>query len=148
MMRYLNPQAPPLQQLRREMDRLVSNVMGYLPDGLMPPGVRARPAVNVWEEGDTVKVEAELPGIRPEQIEISVIGGELSLKVERVAVEQADVTYHRRERPVGTMTRMLRLPSDVDSQRVAADLRDGVLTISLPKAEAAKPRKINVSVSS
>ncbi len=135
----------PWQQFRREMDRLVSNVCDYIPDGLLPAGARSLPALNVWEEGDVLKVEAELPGVRPDDLEISVVGGELTLKVGRPGVEQADVKYHRRERSAGTFARVLRLPIEVDVDRVQADLRNGVLTITLPKTEAAKPRKINVA---
>lgn len=135
----------PWQQFRREMDRLVSNVCDYIPDGLLPAGARLLPALNVWEEGDALKVEAELPGVRPDDLEISVVGSELTLKVGRPGVEQADVKYHRRERSVGTFVRVLRLPVEIDVDRVQADLRNGVLTITLPKTEAAKPRKISVS---
>ena len=135
----------PWQQLRREMDRLMSNMFDYIPDGLLPAGARSLPALNVWEEGEALKVEAELPGVRADDLEISVAGGELTLKVGRPDVEQADVKYHRRERSVGTFVRVLRLPVEVDVDRVQADLRNGVLTITLPKTEAAKPRKISVS---
>lgn len=141
--RYWNPGGSALGQLREEMDRLVSGFANVLPDAPWFGG-RSRPALNVWEEADALKVEAELPGVQNEQIEVSVAGGEMSLKVARPDVEQADVTYHRRERPVGTFTRVLRLPFEVDAEKVQADLRDGVLTITLPKAEAAKPRKIVV----
>lgn len=147
VLRYINPPPQRLQQLRHDLDRMMSGMMGYLPDGLWPAGPRSKPALNLWEEGDALKIEAELPGVKAEQIDISVVGGELALKVERPEIEQADVTYHRRERPVGAFTRVLRLPVEVDGDRVQADLRDGVLTITLPKAEVAKPRKIDVKAS-
>lgn len=141
--RYWNAGVPTLSQLRQEVDRLVSGVASVLPDAPWF-GSPSRPALNVWEEGDGLKIEAELPGVQNEHVEVSVAGGEMSLKVERPEVEQADVTYHRRERPVGTFTRVLRLPFEVDAERVQADLKDGVLTITLPKSAAAKPRKIVV----
>lgn len=148
MVRYMFGLPQPWQQIRREMDRLMSSVLDYLPDGLaplVPAGVRSQPALNVWEEGDALKVEAELPGVRPDDLDISVVGGELTLKVNRPDVQQSDVKYHRRERSVGTFTRVLRLPVEIDADHVQAELRNGVLTITLPKSEAARPRKIAVS---
>ncbi len=86
-----------------------------------------------------------MPGIKSEQLDISVAGGELSVKVNAPDVSEDDVTYHRRERPVGSFSRIVRLPVEVNADRVEADLHDGVLTITLPKAASAKPRKINVT---
>ncbi len=106
---------------------------------------RNQPAINVWEQDDALKVEMELPGVKGEQLDISVAGGELSVKVNAPDDAQEGVTYHRRERPVGSFSRIVRLPIEVNADRVEADLRDGVLTITLPKAESAKPRKINVT---
>jgi HSP20 family protein len=93
-------------------------------------------------------VELEVPGVKHDQVEISVAGGELSLAIRRPEVEQPGVTYHRRERPVGAFSRVLRLPADVDAEKVGAELKNGVLLITLPKAESAKPRKINVTAGS
>jgi HSP20 family protein len=72
----------------------------------------------------------------------------LSLKVRRPEPQREGATYHRQERPVGEFSRLLRLPVEIDAGRVQADLRDGVLTITLPKAESAKPRKIAVNAAS
>jgi HSP20 family protein len=141
--RYFGPSAKTLHQLRQEMDRLVTGFLGHLPEGFRFGG-RAEPAMNVWEEADALKVEAELPGVKADQIDVAVAGGELTLKVDRPVGEQADVTYHRRERAAIGATRTLRLPVEVNADRVQADLSNGVLTITLPKAEAAKPRRINV----
>jgi HSP20 family protein len=135
----------PLNQFRDEMDRLLTGVFGPAADGILPAVFRSQPAVNVWEQGDALLVEMEVPGVKNDQIDISVAGDELSVKVERPEPADEDVTYHRRERPVGPQTRVLRLPVEVDGDRVEAELRDGVLMITLPKAENAKPRKINVT---
>jgi HSP20 family protein len=141
---YRNPRSS-LQQLRSDVDRLVSGFLGSLPEVPWPGAGRSQPAVNIWEEPDALMAELEVPGVKPEEVEISVVGGELSLKIDRPEVQEQGVTYHRRERPVGTFTRVLRLPTDVDADRVEAELRDGVLTVRLPKAESAKPRKIKVA---
>jgi HSP20 family protein len=83
-----------------------------------------------------------------DQIEISVVGNELSLKVQRPDLAQDGVAYHRRERPTGNFTRVLRLPVEVNADKVQAELAHGVLTLTLPKAESAKPRKIKVATAS
>jgi HSP20 family protein len=79
-------------------------------------------------------------------VDISVAGDELTLKVERPEVGQEGLRYHRQERPVGSFTRIVRLPAEVEPGAVRAELHDGVLSVSLPKAAAAKPRKIEVAV--
>jgi len=135
----------PLAQLRREMDRLVS---GWVPDGLEWPWtgmLRSQPAVNVWETPESIYVELEVPGLKSDQLDVSVVGDQLSIKIERPEPTEQNVTYHRRERAVGSFLRVVQLPAEVDANRVAAELQHGVLTIELPKAEAAKPRKIQVT---
>ena len=145
VMTFRNPFLP-VHQLRDEMDRLLTGLLGQTPEWTLP-GVRpAQPAVNVWEDADKIMLEAELPGLKSQQVDISVAGDELTLKVQRPDVEQEGVQYHRRERPVGSFTRIVRLPAEVDPAAVRAELHDGVLSISLPKTAAAKPRKIEVAV--
>ncbi len=144
VLRYMGPRYP-VQQLRREMDRLLSGFAGGVGDVSWPLTGRGRPALNAWETDDAFQVELELPGVKGDQIDLSVVGDELTIKVERPDTEQEGVTYHRRERPVGSFARVFRLPLPVDADRVAADMRNGVLTITLPKSESARPRKIPVS---
>jgi HSP20 family protein len=129
----------PFGDLRREVDRLFDDFSGPLAGGRG----RSFPAMNVWENEENLHVEAELPGLTMDDIEVTVVGDELSIKGERKpAIEQG--TFHRRERGVGEFTRFVTLPMDVDAEKVEAVLRDGVLTITLPKAAAAKPRRIQV----
>ncbi len=135
----------PLTQLRREMDRLLS---GRYPDGLEWPWtglLRSQPAVNVWETPESIHVELEVPGLKSDQLDISVVGDQLSIKVERPEPTEENATYHRRERAVGSFLRVVQLPAEVDADRVGAELHQGVLTIQLPKAATAKPRKIQVT---
>lgn len=134
----------PLYQFRDELDRLFNGFFGPTYEGLPGLAFRGQPAVNVWEQGDAVMVEMEVPGVTNEQIDLSVLGNELTIRINRSKGNEEGVVYHRRERPVGEITRVLPLPSDVDADRVAADLRDGVLTITLPKVASVKPRKITV----
>jgi HSP20 family protein len=134
----------PFTQLRREMERLFADIF----EGRGFPGPtwleRQRPLVNIWEDQDTFFVEMEVPGVKSENVDISVVGNELTIKVHYPDEKPEGVTYHRRERPVGDYARIVRLPSEVNADRVEASLENGVLTVKLPKAEAARPRKINV----
>jgi len=135
----------PMLQFRHDMDRLLSGFLGSIAETGWPLAGRARPAVNVWEDSETVFAELELPGVKSDQVGLSVVGNELSIKVEQPVVDQEGVTYHRRERGVGSLARVLRLPVDVDADRVEAELVHGVLTITLPKSEAARPKRIQVA---
>lgn len=138
----------PVAHLRDEMDRLLTGFFGQPIEGLWPSAGRGQPALNLWEQSDALVAELEVPGVTAEQIDVSVVGGELSLQLQRPELQQEGVTYHRRERPVGALSRVLRLPADVDGNNVQAELKDGVLTITLPKAEESKPRKIRVTAAS
>lgn len=122
-------------QAQSEVQRLWPQVGGL---------VGGYPSLNVWEEGDIVYAEAEVPGVKADELELSVVGKELTVKGRRAAPTAPDATYHRRERGVGEFVRTVKLPVDVDADKVEASLVDGVLTITMPKAETAKPRKINV----
>jgi len=107
--------------------------------------MRNQPAVNLWETPEAVQVELEVPGLKSNELDVSVVGNQLSIKIEQSEGQEEGVTYHRRERPVGSFVRVLRLPVEVDANKVEADLKHGVLTVKLPKAEAARPRKIRVT---
>jgi HSP20 family protein len=135
----------PFHQLRSEMDRLLNGFLGNAYDGGGLSVVsRGQPAVNLWDQNDSLMLEMEIPGVKSEQIDISVAGNELTVKVQRPDLAEESITYHRRERPVGDFTRVLPLPCEVDPDKVKAELQNGVLTLTLPKAEAVKPWKINV----
>jgi HSP20 family protein len=136
----------PFHQLRSEMDRLLNGFLGSTFNGGSHPTVgRGQPAVNLWDKNDALMLEMEIPGVKSEQIDISVVGMELTIKIQRPDVAEEGVTYHRRERPVGDFTRVLRLPCEVNPDKVSAEFQHGVLTLTLPKAEVAKPRKISVT---
>lgn len=134
----------PLYQLRDEMDRLLSGALGASPVGVLAR--REGPAVNLWEEGDALKLEMEVPGVTQEHLDLSVVDNELTIHVELPEHEEEGVTYHRRERPVGSFSRRVALPVEVDAEHVSAELSGGVLRVTLPKAPSAKPRKIEVNV--
>lgn len=102
------------------------------------------PALNVWADESALHVEAELPGLALDALELTVLGDELTIAGERSDVIEEGSTWHRRERGVGKFSRVVRLPFDVHAAAVEARLEHGVLHVSLPKAEAARPRKIEV----
>lgn len=136
-----NPLWSQLQQLQGEMNRLFDRWGG---SGTAADG-DVFPALNVWEEGDQVTVEAELPGLDLKDLEIYVLGGnQLSLKGERKPNVPEDGTWHRRERTYGAFSRTLTLPFPVDPDKVDARLEQGVLRITLNKHESARARKIPV----
>lgn len=136
----------PVLQLRDEVDRLLTNAFG---NGVV--GARrfvsglSFPSLNVWEDDANLYVEAELPGVKAEDLDVSVVGEELTLKGKRGDDAPQEASYHRRERGVGEFTRVLRLPVPVNPDQVQASLENGVLQLTLPKAESAKPRKIKVN---
>jgi HSP20 family protein len=103
------------------------------------------PLTNVTEDDDNYYVRAELPGMAADEIDISVTGDSLSISGERhIPAEKEEAKYHRREREAGKFSRIISLPAQIDTDKVEANCTDGVLTISLPKAQAAKPKQITV----
>jgi HSP20 family protein len=119
----------------------LTNRLDWLREDLEPAFL---PPLNVWEEGDTLKVDVEIPGVKLEDVEVSFDKGELTIKGEKKLVIQESATLHRRERLAGTFTRTMTVPWEIKADQVSADLKDGILTVTLPKAEAAKPRKVAV----
>jgi HSP20 family protein len=135
----------PVSTLRGEVDRLFGDFFGPAGAPASTTGTHAFPALNIWEREGELFVEAELPGLKNDDLDISVVGQQLVIKGRRADFEpQEGVAFHRRERGVGEFVRAVDLPVEVDADRVEAKLADGVLVITLPKAEAAKPRKIQV----
>jgi len=103
------------------------------------------PALNIWSNEDELIITAEVPGINPEDLDISVVGDSLTLKGAREVEElEEGARYHRQERGYGNFSRTVQLPFPVDIDSVNAKFTNGVLEINLPRAEADKPRKIAV----
>jgi len=129
-----------LRQIQQQMDQLF--------DQAYYPRSSEYPAVNVYTNEDAALVEVELPGFDSEDIDISVVQNTLTLRGVRKPVELKNgESFHRRERWVGQFVRTLELPFEVQTDRVEAECRSGVLTIRLPRAEEHKPRKISVKAS-
>jgi len=142
MLARMMNQFTPLMRLQDEMNRLFEN---FFEDAPALRGYAAGyPGVNLWEDGDAAYVEAELPGLSMEDIEVTVTGNEVTLSGERKIADWKDASYHRRERASGRFSRVLTLPWEIDADKVEAKLHDGVLTIKLPKCESCKPKKVKV----
>ena len=106
------------------------------------------PAVDILENEQSLVLKADIPGMTENEIGISIENGTLTLKGERKFETQEDKAgYHRIERSYGTFARSFLLPDSVDAEHVAADYKNGLLTVTIPKKEVAKPRKIEVKVS-
>jgi HSP20 family protein len=135
-------QFTPFTELRRQMNQLFEN---YGFGRLGPPlAAAAYPLLNVCDEGDALSVEAELPGVKRDDLEVFALGNELTIKGRWQSHEGDGTTHHRQERPVGEFSRVLTLPVEVNADKVEAHLSNGVLSIRLPKAESAKPRRISL----
>ena len=134
-----------LDRMRRQMDWLT----GGLSRGVLSePAAGVFPLMNITEGKDNYYVRAELPGFEADDLDISVTGDTLSISGERkLPVEDEKVRYHRREREAGRFSRIVSLPAQMDTGKVEARCMDGVLTVILPKAEAAKPKQITVKTS-
>ncbi|MBI3831876.1 MAG: Hsp20/alpha crystallin family protein [Planctomycetes bacterium] len=130
----------------RDVDSLFENFFqGYPQAGVSGGGIEHRfPALNIWENEAGFHLEADLPGMKLEELEITVLGNELTLKGERTAAPQEGAAYHVRERSAGAFSRLVRFPVDLDAEKAQARLENGVLTLDLPRHASALPRKIEV----
>ncbi len=141
--RYRIPSAwREVDRLQREMNRLFES---YTPGRTRPaPGY---PALNLWSSEEGLKVTAEMPGVNSDDLDVSVVGETLTLTgVRKPDQLPEEARYHRQERGFGKFSRSIQLPYAVDVKKVEALFKDGVLQISLPRAEETKPRKISVKV--
>ena len=135
----------PVAQLEGEMSKLFESFFEDLP--AVRSYAAGYPAMNTWEDGGAAYVEAELPGMNMDDVEIFVRGSDVTISGERKMAEPENASWHRRERSQGKFTRSLSLPWEIDADRVEATLRDGVLSVKLPKCESCKPKKIEVRAS-
>ncbi|TAK92930.1 MAG: Hsp20/alpha crystallin family protein [Verrucomicrobia bacterium] len=134
-----------LSNLHDEIDRLFESPLAAF--GASPYAEAWLPAVDVVENKDNFVVKAELPGMKKDEIQVTLQDGLLTLSGERkFETKSEDAEVHRAERFVGRFQRTLSLPSTVAADQVKAAYADGVLTITLPKSEEAKARKIDVAM--
>lgn len=131
-----------LHRLHDEMNRLFDRWAG---NGVRGFTRNVYPPLNLWEDDNCLFVEAELPGFELSDLEIFVNGeNQLTVKGERKRPEMEKGTWHRQERGFGAFGRVIELPYPVNSDKVSADFKHGVLKITMPKREEVKPRRIEV----
>lgn len=128
--------------LRRDMLRLLDSVAGATSSDV---GAGVFPPLNITQDDDNFYVRAEIPGIKPSELTITSVRNRVSLAGKReIQGEHERVSYHRKERAEGSFNRTVTLPTEVNAERVDATYADGILTLTLPKAEETKPRQITV----
>jgi len=139
---YRNP-FNELERMRRQMDMLAGNLFAGSPQQGVASGVY--PALNLTEDKDKYYVRAELPGLKNEDLEIHATGKSISISGQKkIPPEDDNAKYHRREREAGRFSRIIDLPDSINTEKVEAGLANGILTITIPKAETAKPRQITI----
>ena len=107
-----------------------------------------RPTVDIFDKGSEIVLHAELPGTKKEDIDVRVENNVLTLRGKKERKDEVkEDGYYRSERAFGTFSRSFSLPTTVDITKISAEYRDGILTLSIPKAEEAKPRQIDIKVS-
>ncbi len=136
-----------LEALQADMNRVFS---GWEPARHGPYGRRqdsrgGYPLLNVWSSAEGLVIDAELPGVAPDAVDISVKGDELTLQGSVSRGDLPDgVSVYRQERPEGSFVRTLRLPFRASTEKVSARYRNGILRITVPRPEEEKPRKIAI----
>ena len=126
-----------LHQVQSQLNRLMSDAWA--------DRAREFPPVELWTGEEGAVLRAQLPGLSPEDAELSVVGDTVTLKGNRPGPEaSARERYHRREREAGGFVRTIQLPFTVESEKVRAQFRNGVLEVTLPRAASERPRKIQV----
>ena len=151
-MAELNPWQT-LETLRRELDRVFDETgtrnEPFFRTAFLPGrAARRYPLTNLYEDKEALYLEALAPGVDPATLNLSVVGNTLSIVGEkrRVAGDVKPEAFHRSERATGKFVRHLQLPVEVEENNIRADYKDGLLIVTLPKAEKAKPKQIAVQV--
>lgn len=130
-----------LERMKRQMDRLMEGFGGPY----QRPDAGVFPLINLTESAEGFIIRAELPGVAAGDLDIQATSNTVSLSGERkIPPENKDARWHRREREAGKFSRIIAMPSEINPDKVEANLVDGILTIVVHKAEAAKPRQISV----
>jgi HSP20 family protein len=142
-MLYAPTATPPVLGLRREIDRLLQETSGSRPTGQ----TEWAPAVDIRETEHELILAVELPGVMPEDVEVTVQDLVLVIRGERAEEEEGEAgRYHLMERNVGAFMRHFHLPQGVDTDKIEASFEQGVLRVHIPKAALPKPKKIRIKV--
>lgn len=134
-----------LEEMRRNMDRWFEESFGRLPRLAGWEGMGLTFPIDMYETDDSLVVKASLPGVDPDEVDISVTGDSLTIKGEHKAHEEIKrENYHRQELRYGAFARTVALPMRVQSDRAEATFENGILSINLPKAEEVKAKTIKI----
>jgi HSP20 family protein len=135
-----------MDMLRMEFDQVFRGVgRGNLSPSFLPGiGTGDYPRINLSEDEESYFIEALVPGVDPKDLDLNLMQGTLTLSGERKADEKKGHTWHRHERGAGKFMRTIELSSPVEGAKVDAEYRNGILLITLPKQQSAKPKKISV----
>lgn len=132
-----------VERMARQMDQLSDALLGRR--GARWPSAGLFPVLNLTEDHDRYYVRAQLPGVRADALELQLNGRKLMLAGERsTGIDDDQANFHRRERRGGKFTRVIELPGDVDADQIDAEMRDGILAVTITKAETSKPKQITV----
>jgi HSP20 family protein len=129
-------------ELQRELDRFLGRPQG---GEVGVSGAGVFPPINLFADTDGVVLRAEVPGVEPNSIDVSIQRNTLVISGERPVKARDKGSYHRRERRFGKFSRSLQLPQDLDTEKAAAECRNGVLTLRIPRREEAKPRQVRIN---
>ncbi len=140
-----------MDALRREIDRVFSDfwpgMRAWRSPWMAPLAGRTYPLVNLREGRDEYQLDAMIPGLDKDDLEVTTSGRTLTISGKRAGLpEDENITVHRNERGSGRFVRTLELATDIDERNVKAEYKNGILHVTLPKAEYARPRQISVSV--
>lgn len=139
---FRNPWAE-FERIRQGLDELSRT---YVDKGKTQSRANVYPALNIYEETDRLIVTAELPGVKAQELELSIEGETLTIQGKRNNKQsEPGISYHRREIESGSFSRAITLPVKVNAEQIGAKLSNGILTITLMKASAVTPRQIKVS---
>ncbi len=127
-----------LRRLHSEMDRLFGET------GFGPASRGVFPLVNIYDDGESYLLRAEIPGVDPKALDLSATSDTVRVAGERSPEHPEGASYHRRERDHGTFARSIKLPEPIDPEKIQASYKNGVLEVRVPRAPEAKPRKVKV----
>ena len=128
----------PLSTLTRDFDRLLGGIIDH------GPLSGSRPAVTIWETSEAFLLEAEVPGLRADDIDITVVENTVTLKGHREEIKRENARLLRQEHRLGDFERRFQLPVPIDGERIEATLEHGILHVTLPKTKAHLPHKVKV----
>lgn len=145
---YVTTNNKPTTAMERRISRMFEDAFGGFDWQLRESAAAAWvPPVDVFEEGDAIRIMAEVPGVKAEDVKIAVEGNVLTIQgTKQQVAEERTERVHRYERTYGQFERSFTLPATVDAERIKARYESGVLTVTLPKVEKAKPRNVQIEV--